>query len=155
MHLKSEVLQARDEDVPVVREMERLMREDLDSRYSEKAERVMDLACFIDPRFKGGFSEDVDNTGGPTTGTDPKTNSSLYCIQYFTIAYFSPYPFMFFSDLLYYCVRMVSTICRTSPNNKLDVQDTRVRQEEPIATPRATATTSSPAPPLSPTNLRA
>lgn len=62
MHLKSEVLQARDENVPLVGEMKRLMREDLDSRYSEKAERVMDLACFIDPRFKGGFSEDLDNT---------------------------------------------------------------------------------------------
>lgn len=38
------------------------MRNDLDTRYSEEAERVVDIACFLDPRFKGDFAEDLDST---------------------------------------------------------------------------------------------
>lgn len=34
-----------------------VMREDLNKRYSEKAKKVMHMACFIDPRFKKSFSD--------------------------------------------------------------------------------------------------
>ena len=62
VHIKSQILQPADGDQPLVREMKSLMRSDLDTRYSEEAERVMDIACFLDPRFKGDFAEDLDGT---------------------------------------------------------------------------------------------
>ena len=34
------------------KEMNRVMSEDINNRYTEKAKRVMHMACFIDPRFK-------------------------------------------------------------------------------------------------------
>ena len=33
----------------------RIIREDLNNRYTEKAKRVMHMACFIDPHFKTSF----------------------------------------------------------------------------------------------------
>ncbi|KAK0142960.1 hypothetical protein N1851_018917 [Merluccius polli] len=38
--------------------MKQLMREDLKKRYTEKAKDVMQMACFIDPRFKTNFLDD-------------------------------------------------------------------------------------------------
>lgn len=61
-HIQTEILNVCEEDGSLVREMKRMMKEDLDSRYSEDVERMIDLACFLDPRFKGQFSEDLENT---------------------------------------------------------------------------------------------
>lgn len=62
LHVKTEILEQKDEDPALVKEMKSLMRDDLDSRYSRKAERIMDVACFIDPRFKERFSDDLEST---------------------------------------------------------------------------------------------
>ncbi|KAJ0036129.1 hypothetical protein NQD34_004806 [Periophthalmus magnuspinnatus] len=56
-HIKTEILIQSNDDPPLITQMKKTMREDLDSRYSEKALKMMDIACFIDPRFKGNFSE--------------------------------------------------------------------------------------------------
>jgi len=51
-HIYSDVLVEKDTDTSLTKEMKKLMREDLKNRYPEKAKRVMNMACFIDPRFK-------------------------------------------------------------------------------------------------------
>lgn len=61
-HIQTEILKVCEKDGALVTEMKRVMRADLDSRYTEEAERMMDIACFLDPRFKGEFSEDLENT---------------------------------------------------------------------------------------------
>ncbi|CAM4597903.1 unnamed protein product [Leuciscus chuanchicus] len=51
-HMNSDVLVEKDTDTSLTKEMKKLKREDLKNRYSEKAKRVMNMACFTDPRFK-------------------------------------------------------------------------------------------------------
>ncbi|XP_056092489.1 E3 SUMO-protein ligase ZBED1-like [Rhinichthys klamathensis goyatoka] len=51
-HINSDVLVEKDTDTSLTKEMKKLMREDLKNRYPDKAKRVMNMACFIDPRFK-------------------------------------------------------------------------------------------------------
>jgi hypothetical protein len=38
--------------------MKQVMREDLNKQYTEKAKDVMQMACFIDPRYKTNFLYD-------------------------------------------------------------------------------------------------
>lgn len=44
----------------LTKEMKHLMREDLKHRYKEKAKRVMNMACFVDPRFKRSFLDESE-----------------------------------------------------------------------------------------------
>ncbi len=57
-HITGDVLEENDEDPALTKQMKRAMREDLNNRYTEKAKGVMQMACFIDPRFKTNFLDD-------------------------------------------------------------------------------------------------
>lgn len=54
-HIIHDVLQENDEEPALTKEMKRVMREDRTSRYTEKANSVMQMACFNNPRFKVSF----------------------------------------------------------------------------------------------------
>lgn len=54
-HITGDVLEESDEDSALLKHMKQAMREDLTSRYTEKAKEVMQMACFMDPRFKTNF----------------------------------------------------------------------------------------------------
>lgn len=59
-HITHDVLVEKDEDSSLTKEMKRVMSEDLNKRYTEKAKRVMHMACFIDPRFKMSFLDEPE-----------------------------------------------------------------------------------------------
>ena len=59
-HITCDVLVEKDEDPILTKEMKRVMREDLNHRYREKAKRIMHIACFIDPRFKSSFLDEPE-----------------------------------------------------------------------------------------------
>lgn len=43
--------------------MKKIMRDDLQTCYTaENSKRVIDIACFIDPLFKGNFYQNEDDT---------------------------------------------------------------------------------------------
>ncbi len=47
-HINCDVLVEKDTDTSLTKEMKNVVREDLKNRYTEKAKRVMNMACFID-----------------------------------------------------------------------------------------------------------
>lgn len=61
-HITTEILLDGDEDSDLTKQMKLAMRDDLKTRYSEKTKRIMDICCFLDPRFKGSFSANVEDT---------------------------------------------------------------------------------------------
>nr|XP_017213371.1 zinc finger BED domain-containing protein 1-like [Danio rerio] len=61
-HIISDILEVKNEDSALTIDLKRVMKSDLESRYSVDAKKVMDLTSFIDPRFKGSFSDDLDAT---------------------------------------------------------------------------------------------
>lgn len=54
-HITCEILVEHNDDPSLTKEMKRVMREDLNSRYTERAKNVMKMVCIIDPRFKISF----------------------------------------------------------------------------------------------------
>lgn len=54
-HITCEILVEHNDDPSLTKEIKRVMREDLNSRYTERAKNVMKMVCFIDPRFKISF----------------------------------------------------------------------------------------------------
>ncbi|KAI7811508.1 putative zinc finger BED domain-containing protein 1-like [Triplophysa rosa] len=61
-HIISDILDVKNEDSALTKDLKRLMKSDLESRYTDDAKKVMDLISFVDPRFKGSFSEDLEAT---------------------------------------------------------------------------------------------
>ncbi|CAM4728583.1 unnamed protein product [Leuciscus chuanchicus] len=61
-HIISDILEVKNEDSALTIDLKRVMKSDLESRYSVDAKKVMDLTSFVDPRFKGSFSDDLDAT---------------------------------------------------------------------------------------------
>lgn len=59
-HITCEILVEHNDDPSLTKEMKRVMREDLNSRYTERAKNVMKMACFIDPRFKMSFLDEPE-----------------------------------------------------------------------------------------------
>lgn len=51
-HINCDVLAEKDTDTSLTKEMKNVMREDFKKSYTEKAKRVKNMACFIDPCFK-------------------------------------------------------------------------------------------------------
>ncbi len=57
------ILEEKEEDDALTKQMKNVMMDDLQHRYSsEKFSKVIDIACFVDPRFKGNFSLNKDDT---------------------------------------------------------------------------------------------
>nr|XP_054591712.1 E3 SUMO-protein ligase ZBED1-like [Nothobranchius furzeri] len=54
-HITGDVLEENEAEPALTKQMKHAMREDLNNRYTEKAKDVMQMACFIDPRFKNNF----------------------------------------------------------------------------------------------------
>uniref|UniRef100_A0AAR2KXW3 HAT C-terminal dimerisation domain-containing protein n=1 Tax=Pygocentrus nattereri TaxID=42514 RepID=A0AAR2KXW3_PYGNA len=61
-HIRSEILVEQAEDNALTRQMKQVMREDLEVRYTERLERLLQVSCFVDARFKGSFSKNLDDT---------------------------------------------------------------------------------------------
>ncbi|KAL7828646.1 hypothetical protein SRHO_G00322800 [Serrasalmus rhombeus] len=61
-HIRSEILAEQTEDNALTRQMKQVMREDLEVRYTERLERLLQVSCFVDARFKGSFSKNLDDT---------------------------------------------------------------------------------------------
>ncbi|RXN14466.1 zinc finger BED domain-containing 1-like protein [Labeo rohita] len=61
-HIISDILEVKNEDSALTIDLKRVMKSDHESRYSVDAKKVMDLTSFVDPRFKGSFSDDLDAT---------------------------------------------------------------------------------------------
>lgn len=53
-HITGDVLEDNAEDLSLTKQMKQAMRDDLNNRYTDKA-KVMQMACFMDPRFKTNF----------------------------------------------------------------------------------------------------
>ena len=60
-HITGDILEENYEDPALTKQMKQVMREDLNKRYTEKANGVMQMACFIDPRFKANFLDEPLN----------------------------------------------------------------------------------------------
>lgn len=61
-HITS-ILKEKEEDDALTKQMKKVMMDDLQPRYSSgKVSKVIDIACFVDPRFKGSFSQNKDDT---------------------------------------------------------------------------------------------
>lgn len=57
------ILKEKEEDDALTKQMKKVMMDDLQPRYSSgKVSKVIDIACFVDPRFKGSFSQNKDDT---------------------------------------------------------------------------------------------
>lgn len=57
------ILEEKEEDDALTKQMKKVMMDDLQQRYSsEDVSKLIDIACFIDPRFKGNFSQNKDET---------------------------------------------------------------------------------------------
>lgn len=57
------ILEEKEEDDALTKQMKKVMRDDLQQRYSsEDVSKLIDIACFTDPRFKGNFSQNKDET---------------------------------------------------------------------------------------------
>lgn len=61
-HIISDILDVKNEDSALTKDLKRSMKTDLMSRYTDDAKKVMDLISFVDPRFKGSFSDDLEAT---------------------------------------------------------------------------------------------
>ncbi|KAG1928035.1 zinc finger BED domain-containing protein 1-like [Pimephales promelas] len=61
-HICSEILSEQAEDNLLIRQMKQVMREDLQGRYTEQVERVLQISSFVDARFKGSFCKNLDDT---------------------------------------------------------------------------------------------
>ncbi|KAI2644214.1 E3 SUMO-protein ligase ZBED1 [Labeo rohita] len=61
-HIGSEILSEQAEDNLLIRQMKQIMREDLQGRYTEQVERVLQISSFVDARFKGSFCKNLDDT---------------------------------------------------------------------------------------------
>ncbi|XP_051797511.1 E3 SUMO-protein ligase ZBED1-like isoform X2 [Acanthochromis polyacanthus] len=63
-HIQGQILTQNQEDSKLTEEMKSAVRNDLllQLRYTEEMKKVIDIACFIDPRFKGNFTESLEDT---------------------------------------------------------------------------------------------
>jgi len=61
-HIISDILEVKNEDSALTKDLKRVMKSDLESRYTADAKKVMDLTSFVDPQVKGSFSDDLDTT---------------------------------------------------------------------------------------------
>lgn len=61
-HIGSEILSEQAEDNSLIRQMKQVMTEDLQGRYTEQVKRVLQIASFVDARFKGSFCKNPDDT---------------------------------------------------------------------------------------------
>lgn len=59
-HIIRDGLVEKDKKSSLTKEMKRVMREDLNNRYTEKAKRVVHMACFLEPGFKTSFSDEPE-----------------------------------------------------------------------------------------------
>lgn len=61
-HIISDILDVKNEDSALTKDLKRSMKTDLMSRYTDDAKKAMDLISFVDPRFKESFSDDLEAT---------------------------------------------------------------------------------------------
>ncbi len=63
-HINNEILKDREEDCALTKQMKSVIREDLlmQLRYTEEMKNVLNISSFVDPRFKGSFAENLDDT---------------------------------------------------------------------------------------------
>lgn len=61
-HIISEILDVKNEDGALTKDLKMIIKTDLESRYTDYAKKVVDLISFVDPRFKGSFSDDIEAT---------------------------------------------------------------------------------------------
>ncbi|RXN22442.1 zinc finger BED domain-containing 1-like protein [Labeo rohita] len=63
-HNNNEILQDQEEDCALTKQMKAVIREDLlmQRRYPEEIKNVLNISSFVDPRFKGSFAENLDDT---------------------------------------------------------------------------------------------
>lgn len=61
-HITTEILLDCDEDSALTKQMKLAIKDDLEARYSENHLQIMDLCCFLDPRFQARFSANVEDT---------------------------------------------------------------------------------------------
>ena len=62
VYILTDVLEDDDDDSILTAQMKQAMKNDLEARYSENMKKIMDLCCFLDPRFKASFCDDDDET---------------------------------------------------------------------------------------------
>ncbi|CAL9708203.1 unnamed protein product [Knipowitschia caucasica] len=64
VHINGHILSPKEEDSALTEAMKSAVRNDLllQMRYTEEMKMVLDIACFLDPRFKGNFSEKLEDT---------------------------------------------------------------------------------------------
>ncbi len=58
------ILQDQDEDCALTKQIKSVIREDLlmQLRYTEEIKNVLNISSFVDPRFKGSFADNFDDT---------------------------------------------------------------------------------------------
>lgn len=63
-HISNEILQEQPTDSNLTKQMKEIMRKYLltQLRYTEEMKNVLNISSFMDPRFKGNFSENLDQT---------------------------------------------------------------------------------------------
>ncbi|KAI2649132.1 E3 SUMO-protein ligase ZBED1 [Labeo rohita] len=63
-HINNEILQDQEEDCALTKQMKAVIREDLlmQLRYTEEMKNVLNISRFGNPRFKGSFAENLDDT---------------------------------------------------------------------------------------------
>jgi len=63
-HINNEILQDQEKDCTLTKQMKHVIREDLlmELRYTEEMKNVLNIFSFLDPRFKGSFAENLDDT---------------------------------------------------------------------------------------------
>lgn len=63
-HINTEILEEQVEDSNLIKQMKRVMREDLleHLRYTEEIKNVLNICSFVGPTFKGNFVENLDDT---------------------------------------------------------------------------------------------
>ncbi|CAJ1087316.1 E3 SUMO-protein ligase ZBED1-like [Xyrichtys novacula] len=61
-HITREILKDSDEDSVLTSQIKQAIKDDLNDRYSVDQLQLIDLCCFIDPRFRATFSANVEET---------------------------------------------------------------------------------------------
>lgn len=63
-HIDNEILQDQEEDCALTKQMKAVIREHMlmQLRYMEENKNVLNIASFVDPRFKGSFAENLVDT---------------------------------------------------------------------------------------------
>ncbi|KAJ8288625.1 hypothetical protein COCON_G00012840, partial [Conger conger] len=63
-HISNEILQEQPTDSNLTKQMKEIMRKDMlmQLRYTEEMKNVLNISSFMDPRFKGNFIENLDQT---------------------------------------------------------------------------------------------